>query len=412
MAYTKDQRPCLVLKFSEIPVGHRAELSHQVTADDVETFGRLTGDFNPIHWDPKFAEKMNFGRPVVYGMLSASFISTVIGMMLPGKGALWTSQTLDFLQPAFVGDTLRVTADVAAKSDASQTLTLSVEITNQNGKTLVRGHSKVRLLSGTAEAKKAHPEPLLSQPTDARVVLVTGGSGGIGSAIARKLADDGFSVAIHYFNSSDAAKDLCAEIRGNGKRVEVFQANLSQADQVSRLFEEIEIKLGPVLNVVHCAASAAIPKPFLETNWEEMQSQMDVQVKGAFLCASRALPAMIQAKSGTLTLIGSIYSDGVPPAQQVAYVAAKTALSAFSRSLAVEFGPKGIRVNVVSPGMTRTSMIADIPEKTKLLAQMQSALRRLADPEDVAQATAFLLSPAARHITGETLRVCGGIAMV
>ena len=101
----------------------------------------------------------------------------------------------------------------------------------------------------------------------------------------------------------------------------------------------------------------------------------------------------------------------MPPIQQGAYVVAKAALAAFARTLAVEFGPKGIRVNTVAPGITQTEMISSIPEKTKMLAKMSTPLRRLAESSDIAEVIAFLISPAARHITGITLPVCGGLVM-
>ena len=91
---------------------------------------------------------------------------------------------------------------------------------------------------------------------------------------------------------------------------------------------------------------------------------------------------------------------------------AKSALAALARCLAVEYGPKGILVNVVAPGMTQTDMTARLPEKAKLLTQMQTPLRRLAEPSDIADVVAFLLGPGARHITGETIRVCGGGVML
>jgi 3-oxoacyl-[acyl-carrier protein] reductase len=120
---------------------------------------------------------------------------------------------------------------------------------------------------------------------------------------------------------------------------------------------------------------------------------------------------MTASGSGAFVFLSSIFADGVPPSQQTVYVTVKAGLAAMARSLAVEYGPKGIRVNVVSPGMTQTEMISNIPDKVKMLAKMNTPLRRLADSDDIAATIDFLLSPAARHITGENIRVCGGIVM-
>ena len=121
---------------------------------------------------------------------------------------------------------------------------------------------------------------------------------------------------------------------------------------------------------------------------------------------------MIKNQEGSVVVIGSVAIDSLPPAQQTAYTIAKAALNMFARSLANELGPKNIRVNIVSPGMTQTDLIVEMPQKAKELTRMYTPLRRLADPQDVANTVAFLMSPQAKHITGENIRVCGGSVML
>ncbi len=391
--------------FDQIQVGDEAELTHLLTKSDVQVFATLTGDFNPLHLDEAFARRTLFHKPVVYGMLSASFISTMIGMLLPGNGALWTGQTLEFLQPAFVGDTLRVVARVKHKSPATRALVLELVITNQYGQRLIVGRSTVKVLELKYEEK-----PLETEAT--KTVLVTGGSRGIGAATVRRLASEGHALVVNYVRSADEAEKVVAEVTQGGRRAISVQANIAREDEVKALFTAAEKAFGPTQAVVHCAASASVLRPFDNLDWDAVQQQLDVQLKGAFNCAKAALPRMVEAKSGSLVFIGSIAADGVPPSQQTDYVVAKSALAALARCLAVEYGPKGIRVNVVAPGMTQTDMIAHLPEKAKLLTQMQTPLRRLAEPSDIADVVAFLLSPGARHITGETIRVCGGGVML
>ena len=110
--------------------------------------------------------------------------------------------------------------------------------------------------------------------------------------------------------------------------------------------------------------------------------------------------------------MGSTVADGVPPIKWLPYTLAKAALASLSKSMAVAFGPKKIRVNIVAPGMTQTDLIADLPEKTRMVSKMQTPLRQLASVDDIGGVVSFLFSDKAQHITGETIRVCGGLVMV
>jgi 3-oxoacyl-[acyl-carrier protein] reductase len=405
VSYARERSTVRMLDFSSIEVGERAEFQHQLTQDDVDRFAALTGDYNALHVDPAFARRTLFRRPVVHGMLSASFISTMIGTLLPGSGALWTSQTLDFVSPAFVGDTLTVVATVEQKSVAARVLILHTVVTNQHGQQLVKGTSHVKVLDMREE------ERTISNPDAPRVIIVTGAGRGIGAAIAATLARAGHAVAVNYQRSASEAGLLVDQLVAEGHRAIAVRANVADEAEVQAMFTEVERALGPVDDVVHSAAPVPVPTPFEALNWGAFAAQIDVQVRGAFNCARAALPGMIARQNGSLLFIGSVFADGVPPVQQAPYVVAKTALAALARTLAVEYGPKGVRVNVIAPGMTQTDMISNLPDKIKLLTKMQTPMRRLGEPEDVANAAEFLVSARARHITGETIRVGGGITM-
>lgn len=405
MTYSRQNVTVLELDFNKIEAGQQAGFTHTLTQDDVELFAVLTGDFNPLHVDAVFAKKTQFKKPVVHGMLSASYISTLIGTLLPGSGALWTSQTLDFLLPAFVGDTLSVAAVVLQKSLATRMLVLETKVTNQFGQVLVSGTSNVRVLEIKAE------ETYQMNTQIPKTILVTGSSRGIGAAIATRLAELGHRVVINYSQDSLAADELVAVLTERGFNALAVRANVASLPDLSELKRVAEEKFEPIEDVVHCAAPTPVPMPFLDLNWEEFQAQVDVQLRGAFNCAKIFLPQMVERKEGVFLFIGSIFSDGVPPTQQSAYVATKAGLTAFARALAVEYGPKGVRSNVIAPGMTQTDMIANISDKTKMLTKMNTPLRKLAEPSDIAGVAEFLIGPAGRHITGETIRVCGGISM-
>ena len=146
--------------------------------------------------------------------------------------------------------------------------------------------------------------------------------------------------------------------------------------------------------------------------FEDIELHFEVQVRGAFNCVKRVLREFMTNKQGSVVFLGSITADATPILKWTGYSSAKAALHTLAKSLALEYGPHGIRFNIVSPGMTETSLIADIPEKARLLAKMQNPLRRLAKPEDIVGAIEFLLSQNAHHITGETIRINGGQLML
>lgn len=431
MPYQPGERASRLARFEEIRAGDEAELEHTLTDADVAAFAALTGDYNPLHVDAEYARRTLFRKPVVHGMLSASFISTMIGMLLPGQGALWTGQTLEFLHQAYAGDRLRVVSRVRQKSPATRMLVLVTTITNQDGTPLIVGESTVKMLrpdgeeetgagSGGAEqadqtdpAERATPavRAVPAGGEAARTVLVTGGSRGIGAAAARRLARDGWAVVVNYARDAAGAREVAQAIVAEGGRAVALGADVSDADEVRAMLAAAVEALGPIGALVHCAAPPSALRRFGDLGWDAFQRQLDVQVRGAYNCAGAVLPGMAEAGAGAVVFLGSVAADGVPPAQQSEYVVAKAALTALARSLAVEYGPRGVRVNVVAPGMTKTDMIAHVPDKAKLLTQMQTPLRRLAEPADVAGAIAFLLSPSAAHVTGETLRVAGGAVM-
>jgi 3-oxoacyl-[acyl-carrier protein] reductase len=405
MPYHREDVSVHTLPFEEILLGQEAEFVHQLTEQDLQAFASLTGDFNPIHSDAHFAQKTTFRKPVVHGMLSASFISTLIGTRLPGAGALWVSQKLDFHSAARIGDVLNVRARVKAKSESSRTISLEIEITRQDGQRLVCGESVVKVLDVQEEKTKTPGSGKFT-------VLVTGGSRGIGAAIADRLANDGHSVVVNYRQSAAEADQIVGAIVARGHRAIAVPGDVSQEKDVENIFSLAQNAFGDVLGVVHCAGSASQACELGELQWADFQTQLNLHLKGAFHCVKAALPGMLAAQQGSFVFIGSIFADGRPPVKQADYVVAKSALAALMRSLAAEYGPKGIRANAIAPGMTLTDMIANVPEKAKILARMQTPLRRLGEPSDVAASASFLLSPDARHLTGETLRVCGGAVML
>jgi 3-oxoacyl-[acyl-carrier protein] reductase len=247
--------------------------------------------------------------------------------------------------------------------------------------------------------------------TGNKAVIITGASRGIGAAIAKELAKAGHPVLINCSSSLAEANEVVAAIQADGGKAMAFQADVRDAEQVADMVEAAHAQLGLLAGAVHNASSPVNPIPLADLDWEHMEQHLDIQLKGGHNLLHALLPHLLAEGEGLFLSIGSTFADNVPPLQLAHYVAAKAALTAFTKCVAAEFGPKGVRAMCVSPGMTQTALIADVPEKAKMVAKVQAPLRRLGEPEDVAGLVAFLFSPAAAYLTGQNFRVSGGSVM-
>lgn len=391
------------MKYEDIYLGQKETLSHKVTQTDIEKFVDLSGDDNKLHVNKEFAAKTSFKKPVVHGMIGASFISTIIGTRIPGDGALWFSQTLEFLLPVRVGDEITVIAEVTKKIDRDRTIELNVEIQNQNRQVVTRGVSKVKVLE---ELEKAVEE--IKEETTNKVALVVGATGGIGSAVALQLAKDGYDVALHYHSNKDKANTLKKQIEEEtGSKAYLIQANINEEKDIENLISQTMREAYRIDCFVNCASTPIPPINVTDLTWEDFQSQMNLNIKINLSFIKKLLPQLLERKYGKLIMVGSLFSDKPNP-NLVHYATAKAALEGFTKAMAFELAPKGIRVNMVSPSMIATDLTADIPEKMKLLSAMQTPLRRLALPEDVAGAVSFLASNKSDYLSGEVIHINGG----
>lgn len=393
-------------RYKDIHIGQKAEIRHKITWDDIQKFVDLTGDDNKLHIDEEYASKTSFKKPVAHGMLGASFISTIIGTKIPGDGALWFAQNLEFLLPVRVGDEITVVAEVIKKTDRTQTVELTTDIYNQH---------RQKVLQGTAKAKVIEQEePELednSQEGPANTALVLGATGGIGRATVAKLAEAGFEVGIHYNRNKKLANEICKGIKEKGGKAFVLQADLLNSSQVTELKNSITREWN-ALSVLVNASSLSIPNiKFQDIEWKDIQQQLDIHVRSTFELIKALLPLMeVQSYGKVVTLTTQAIEQ--PNEQWLHYITAKSALDGLSKGLAVELAKKGVRFNMVSPGMTDTELISEIPKKARLLTAAKTPLKRIATPDDVAEAILYLSQTKSDFITGETIRVNGGQVML
>lgn len=399
-------------RLDELYPGYSDSVSRTITAEDVAAFARLSGDYNALHTDDEFAARTEFEQRVVHGFLHASLLSTLVGMKIPGHGALYLSQSFDFTHPVFIGDTVEARGVIEKIDAATRILTIRTEITNQHGDLVLKGTARAKVLRLKAEdvgmadsMKPQFADTLLKN----RTALVTGASRGIGRAIAAALCDHGAHVYVSYLTSEQAAASLVRELEERGGSATMAKADVTQAQEAARLVEEVGAERGIDI-LINNAGPKIRSGAFGSLAWADMHLAHEQIVGSVFHVTQAALPALKACKGRIVNVLSSA-ALGRTAHNWLPYVSAKAALLGMSKNLAQELGPTGVRVNMVSPSMAETDLTAEVPDRIRKMIVSRTPLRRLATPEDVAGAVLFLVSPYADFITGENLLVTGGDVM-
>jgi len=236
-----------------------------------------------------------------------------------------------------------------------------------------------------------------------KVAIVTGGSGGIGSAICERLAEEGAKVVVHYGGHADSANEVVSKIKNNGGDASAIQANLSHSEEVIKLFDQSQQQFGAIDIVVNNAGTGVM-KPVAETDEADFDKVFGLNAKRTFLCMKEAARRL--NNNGRIVNI----SSGLvvrPIVGASLYCGSKAAIELMGKVLSMELGDRGITVNTVSPGPTATEMFANSGDDPQAAAAL-SPFNRLGQPEDIADIIAFVVSEKCRWITGHTFQAGGG----
>lgn len=242
-----------------------------------------------------------------------------------------------------------------------------------------------------------------------KVALVTGGSRGIGRAAAVALAKQGAQVVINYVSNEGAAREVAEQIQAAGGKAEIVQFDVGSSEAAEKAVAEVAKRLGR-LDVLVCSAGIAIDGLLLRLKDEDFERIMSINVKGSLACARAATKVMMRARTGRVIFLSSIVGE-MGNAGQTAYAASKAALLGVTKSMARELASRFITVNAITPGFIDTDMTGALTDDQKAAINQNIPLGRTGKPEEIAAAVVYLASDEAAYITGQTLRVNGGMYM-
>jgi len=238
--------------------------------------------------------------------------------------------------------------------------------------------------------------------------IVTGAARGIGKAIALHLANSGFNVAVSDIREEDA-RNTALEVEATGVAAKVVRADVSLAQDAETLIQSVREAWGSVDVLVN---NAGVTRDNLSIRMSESDWDMvlNINLKGAFLCSREAAKVMMRQRSGRIVNMASV-AGLIGTAGQANYAASKAGLIALTKAMARELGGRNVTVNAIAPGFILTEMTDQLPDKVKEGYLSQIPLKRAGTPQDIAEAVAFLVSPAAAYITGTVINVSGGLVM-
>ena len=396
-------------RLEEIAKGQKDGFQFRITDETLREFVELLAD--GAGEAPRPAVEVLRHQFCLPNLLSMLLLSTSVGICLPGASATFLEFSAEGNGEVELDTMYRLEAEVAHLSRSTRIVKKNVTISRADrvdqalflGKVIALVNKPSRMMPTMQDLKASALDLGLKD----KVVLITGASRGIGETTAKLFALLGAKVIVNYHRGAEDAARIVDEIRAQGGQALAAPADVTRPEAVSALVQSGIEKYGAIHVLVNNAARDYRPIPFLQLTWDEVQKDLDVVAKGAFLCCQQVVPFMVAQGAGKIINISSVAVDN-PPADQTKYVMAKSALVGLTRSLSIEFARKNIQVNLVVPNFVETDLVAHIPEGFRGKIARETPMQRLGSPIEVAQAVVFLASSFSSFTTGQKIMVTGG----
>ena len=378
-------------------VGKSYTTSFNVDKNLIEDFSNFSQDFNPVHLNYESARKFGYPKPIAHGVILVSKISQLIGMQIPGAGAIWLSQEIRWIHPVFLDDFVKLTVEIISFSEGTKILELKTEAFNQNGVNVMEGTAKVKVgVELTGKHLKIKPKK----------ALITGGLGAIGSAICYRLAKSGFDLSVTHRENNPEALSFKKKVEKFNVKCKLIKIDLF--DPLEKWKKKIKDQ-GAVDVFIHCASSDLNQGKVEKIDIKDLRKQMRIGCESAIEIVNLITPAMTKNKFGRLIFIGTSALKDPPQSGWSSYLMSKHALWGYVKNLAIELGSNGITANMISPSLTITNFTSDISNRAKEVEAMKNPLRRLAVPEDVSETVGYICSDHASFVNGQNIFLTGGI---
>ena len=397
------------LRLEEISVKDRDEFNFTILENSINGLMEILSEgileenqFTPL----KTEERFHYAN-----LLSIMLFSTSVGICIPGKYATFLSFELEINKSFNSNVSYKLGSEVAHISSSTHIIRKDIVIHQSENEKDTYLSGKVSILVNPPPAKMPTFSELKESGLDMglkdKVVLITGGSRGIGETTAKLFALLGAKVIVNYLRGKKDAKRIGDEIKEEGGEAFPVQADVANPHQVQRMIRKVIERYGGVDILVNNAVRDFRPIDFSTLSWEDIQKDIDVVVKGAYNCCKEVIPLMSNRGGGKIINIGTVATDNPPP-NQIKYVIAKSGLVGLTRSLSVAFANKNIQINMVVPSFVETDLVSHIPSVYRKRIALDTPMQRNASSIDVAKAIIFLASAYSSFITGQKIMVTGG----